>query len=120
MSVAGVRMDAVKELTPIELTEMIRSQGGVVTAVLADDNALVTAQIKNIVEDLTTMADGDGIAFVGLAAKQIEAAARFSAAIVKMLGTREQFSAEYTQRLLAEALAEFEMPNSADSGHAGS
>lgn len=81
---------------------MFRAHVGVVTALIANDEVAVDAQLRGIVEDQVQASGGDFSVFAARMAKQVEAGARTTRHILMSLAPRLGLTEAETQEIIAQ------------------
>jgi hypothetical protein len=89
-----------------ERAEMLRSHMGLVTALIDGAPEVWKSQIGSIVAEQADASRGDIAVFAGRMAKQIEAGARVTHGVIKLLASRLGISEAEANRIVAEAYGE--------------
>lgn len=84
---------------------MLRAHAGIVTALVAGDAQARDQQVKAIVVDHAEKSGGDMGLFAGRMGKQVEAGARVTQTVLRMLAKRLDLTDEETQAVIAQAIA---------------
>lgn len=89
-----------------ERAEMLRSHMGLVTALIDGSPEVWKSQIGSIVAEQAEAPRGDIAVLAGRMAKQIEAGARVTHGVIKLLAVRLGISEAEANRIVAEAYGE--------------
>ena len=91
-----------------ERSEMLRVHAGLLTTMIAGDEAARAAQLKSTVQDHGERSAGDPVAFTGRMVKQIEAGALITHMVFKSLAKRLDLTDAETNEIVAQAIARLE------------
>lgn len=93
------------DLSANDRNEMLRAFNGLVTAKVAGDSTAVTAQLQHILTDQIAASNGDPRVFGARMAKQVEAGAELTHAVLKSLAPRLGMTVAELQQVYAETAA---------------
>lgn len=85
---------------------MLRAHAGLVTAMVAKDEVVRTAQLKSIIQEHAERAAGDPVAFTGRMAKQIEAGVLITHMVLTSLAKRLDMTDAEAQEVIAQAISQ--------------
>lgn len=109
MSVAAGRVEGMTlHFSRAERAEMLRSHAGIVTALVANDEEARRAQLRAIVLEHLEKAAGEPTELASRMAKQVEAGAHVTHAVLRLLSKRLNLSEEETHQVIAHAISQLE------------